>query len=75
VSAGSVRSYVQSGQWQQVYHGADGIMTLRFGWQDLRTRACFVADQVYRALRRSGPVSARPCSPLCPVGRDLLVHD
>jgi very-short-patch-repair endonuclease len=155
VSAGSVRSYVQSGQWQQVYHGVyatftgplsrdallwavqwvevphglppgkrqvkakaagarvyrdvlydeyaliveldgraahpgdtrwkdirrdnaavvDGIMTLRFGWEDLRTRACFVADQVYRALRRSGPVSARPCSPLCPVGRDLLVHD
>jgi very-short-patch-repair endonuclease len=48
----------------------DGIMTLRFGWDDLRTRACFVADQVYRALRRSGPVSARPCSPLCPVARD-----
>jgi hypothetical protein len=50
-------------------------MTLRFGWEDLRTRACVVADQVYRPLRRSGPVSARPCSPLCPVGRDLLVHD
>jgi len=46
----------------------DGIMTLRFGPDDLRLRPCLVADQVYRALRRSGPVSARQCSPGCPVG-------
>jgi hypothetical protein len=52
----------------------DGIMTLRFGWDDLRVRPCFVADQVYRALRRSGQVSARPCSPLCPVARDAARH-
>jgi very-short-patch-repair endonuclease len=49
---------------------ADGITTLRFGWDDLRVRPCFVADQVHRALSRSGPVSGRPCSPLCPVARD-----
>jgi very-short-patch-repair endonuclease len=45
----------------------DGLMTPRFGWDDLRFRSCEVADQVYRALRRSGPVAARPCSATCPV--------
>lgn len=48
----------------------DGFITLRFGWADLRVQPCLVADQVFRALRRSGPVCARPCSPLCPVARD-----
>jgi hypothetical protein len=49
---------------------AQGVMTLRYGWDDLRSRACEVADQVYRALSRTGPVRARPCSPGCPVGRN-----
>lgn len=50
---------------------ADGLRTLRFGWDDLRIQVCcLVADQVYRAMRRSGPVSARPCSPGCPVTKD-----
>jgi hypothetical protein len=48
----------------------DGTMTLRFGWDDLHVRPCMAADQVYRALRRSGPVAAWPCSPACPVTRD-----
>ncbi|HEX6930953.1 MAG TPA: hypothetical protein VF162_02330 [Streptosporangiaceae bacterium] len=29
------------------------------------------ASHVYRALGRSGPVSARPCSPACPVARSI----
>src|SRR5262249_20048632 len=29
----------------------EGIMTLRFGWEDLRVRPCLVADQVLTALR------------------------
>jgi very-short-patch-repair endonuclease len=49
---------------------AAGLRTLRFGWHDLRSQPCLVADQVYRALRRSGPVLARPCSPGCPVTRN-----
>ena len=49
----------------------DGVRTLRFGWDDLRARPCLVADQVYRALRLAGPVAARPCSPACPVTREL----
>jgi hypothetical protein len=51
---------------------ASGLMTLRYGWDDLRTRPCLVADEIYRALRRAGPVSARPCSPGCPVTRTPL---
>ncbi|MDR2984745.1 MAG: type IV toxin-antitoxin system AbiEi family antitoxin domain-containing protein [Nocardiopsaceae bacterium] len=47
---------------------ASGKMTLRYGWHDLRS-PCLVADEVYRALRRAGPVSAKPCSPGCPVAR------
>jgi len=48
---------------------ASGLVTLRYGWDDLRMRPCLVADQVYRALSRSGPVAARPCSAACPVTR------
>jgi hypothetical protein len=48
---------------------ASGLMTLRYGWDDLRNRPCLVADEIYRALRRAGPVSAKPCSPGCPVTR------
>ena len=51
---------------------ASGFMTLRYGWDDLRNRPCLVADEIYRALRRSGPVSAKPCSPGCPVTRMSL---
>ncbi len=60
-------------RWKDIWRDnaavVDGIMTLRFGWDDLRVRPCLVADQVYRALRRSAPVLARPCSPACPVAR------
>ena len=60
-------------RWKDIWRDnaalVDGIMTLRFGWDDLRVRPCLVADQVYRALRRSAPVLARPCSPTCPVAR------
>jgi len=51
----------------------DGVRTLRFGWDDLRVRPCLVADQVYRALRLSGPVTARPCSAVCPVSRERAI--
>ena len=47
---------------------ASGRMTLRYGWYDLQA-PCLVADEVYRALRLAGPVSAKPCSPQCPVTR------
>jgi hypothetical protein len=49
---------------------ADGLKTLRYGSDDLSRRRCLVADEVYRALCRSGlPVTGRPCSPTCPVTR------
>jgi hypothetical protein len=48
---------------------ASGRMTLRYGWDDIRLHSCVVADQVHRALSRSAPVPARPCSPTCPVPR------
>jgi very-short-patch-repair endonuclease len=51
---------------------ASGLVTLRYGWDDLRMRPCVVADQVYHALSRSGPVAARPCSAACPVTRTSL---
>jgi len=58
-------------RWQDIRRDnaalIDGLMTLRFGWDDLRFRPCVVADQVYRALRRYGPVAPRPCSAICPV--------
>jgi hypothetical protein len=48
---------------------ADGTSTLRYGWKDVSEYACLAADQVARTLRLVGPVSARPCSPGCPVTR------
>ena len=49
---------------------ASGLITLRYGWDDLRARPCLVADEIYRALSRHRPVEARPCSPACPVTRN-----
>jgi very-short-patch-repair endonuclease len=64
-------------RWQDIRRdnaaAADGTMTLRYGLDDLRRPGCFVADQVYRALSRSGkPVPGHPCSPACPVGRHIV---
>ena len=42
--------------------------TLRYGWLDITSRPCAAALQVLRAMRRKDPhLSARPCSPTCPV--------
>jgi hypothetical protein len=46
--------------------GADGIITLRYGWTDISQHPCLVASQVARALRRGGHTGARACSPGCP---------
>ena len=46
---------------------ADGVRTLRYGWDDLRVRPCQVAAEVVKALAQAGHVRARPCSPGCPV--------
>jgi len=55
--------------WRDNAAAADGGRTLRYGWDDLTKRPCLVAAQVVLALSRSGPVTARPCSPGCPVSR------
>jgi len=59
------------GRWKDIRRDnaavASGLITLRYGWADLRARPCEVADEISRALRRSAPVSAKPCSPGCPV--------
>lgn len=46
--------------------GADGIISLRYGWIDISHHPCLVAGQVARALRKSGRTDARACSPGCP---------
>jgi hypothetical protein len=49
---------------------ADGKVTLRYGWDDLEVRSCETAQQVYRAMCRSGrSVPGKPCSPSCAVSR------
>ncbi|HEX5190278.1 MAG TPA: type IV toxin-antitoxin system AbiEi family antitoxin domain-containing protein [Streptosporangiaceae bacterium] len=53
---------------------AIGLMTLRYGWYDLRSRPCGVAEEVHQALLKNGPVPAKPCSPACPVTRTLDVR-
>ncbi|MGZ0151695.1 hypothetical protein ACXJJ3_31880 [Kribbella sp. WER1] len=42
--------------------------TLRYGWFDVTNRPCDAAVQVLQVLRRTNPsLTARPCSPTCPV--------
>ncbi|WP_405058357.1 hypothetical protein OG474_37255 [Kribbella sp. NBC_01505] len=42
--------------------------TLRYGWFDITNRPCEAAVQALQILRRTNPaLTARPCSPDCPV--------
>jgi hypothetical protein len=51
---------------------ADGKQTLRYGWSQVRWQPCETAAEVARVLRRHGwDGRPRPCSPGCPVQRDL----
>ena len=47
---------------------AIGILTVRYGWTDVTTRACLLAAQVAQLLQlRSTAVSLRRCGPTCAV--------
>lgn len=51
---------------------ADGKQTLRYGWSQVKWQPCETAAEVARVLRRRGwGGQPRPCSPGCPVQRDL----
>jgi hypothetical protein len=48
-----------------------GLSTLRYGWRDVTITPCVMAAEIADALARRGYDSARPCSPICPVGRSM----
>jgi hypothetical protein len=51
---------------------ADGKQSLRYGWSQVKWQPCQTAAEVARVLRRRGwRGRPRPCSPGCPVLRDL----
>jgi hypothetical protein len=51
---------------------ADGQQSLRYGWEQVRWKACATAAAVARVLRRHGWDGwPRPCSPGCPVPREF----
>jgi hypothetical protein len=51
---------------------ADGKQSLRYGWSQVKWQPCETAAEVARVLRRHGwDGNPRPCSPGCPVQRDL----
>jgi hypothetical protein len=51
---------------------ADGKQSLRYGWSQVKWQPCQTAAEVARVLRRRGwGGRPRPCSPGCPVQRDL----
>jgi hypothetical protein len=51
---------------------ADGKHSLRYGWPQVKWQPCETAAEVARVLRRRGwSGQPRPCSPGCPVQRDL----
>jgi hypothetical protein len=47
---------------------AQGIITLRYGWQAITLSPCQVAAEIAEALSRAGYDGCHPCSPDCPVG-------
>jgi len=50
----------------------DGKQSLRYGWSQVKWQPCETAAEVASVLRRRGwDGRARPCSPGCPVQRDL----
>ena len=51
---------------------AEGIQSLRYGWMQVSQQPCATAAEVARVLRRRGwEGRPRPCSPGCPVQRDV----
>ena len=63
-------------QWQDQTRdnaaAADGKQSLRYGWSQVKWQPCETAAEVARVLRRRGwGGRPRPCSPGCPVQRDL----
>ncbi len=49
---------------------ADGLITLRYGYRDIRMTPCLVAVQIGQVLRvRGWTGTPRACSPCCPAGR------
>ena len=56
-------------RWRDIYRdnaaAAGGILTLRYGWLDVRQRPCEIAAQVAETLRSRGYGGARPCLPGC----------
>ncbi|HEY1642517.1 MAG TPA: hypothetical protein VGG35_17625 [Streptosporangiaceae bacterium] len=56
-------------RWRDIHRdnaaAAAGILTLRYGWLDIRQRPCQVAAEVARALSSRGYHSSRPCLPGC----------
>jgi hypothetical protein len=51
---------------------ADGQQSLRYGWEQVTRKACTTAAEVARVLRRRGWDGwPRPCSPGCPVPREM----
>jgi hypothetical protein len=50
----------------------DGKQSLRYGWSQVKWQPCETAVEVAKVLRRRGwRDRPRPCSPGCPVHRDL----
>jgi hypothetical protein len=56
-------------RWRDIHRdnaaAADGLVTLRYGWSDIRQRPCQVAAEVAAVLAHRGYREARPCAPDC----------
>jgi predicted transcriptional regulator of viral defense system len=56
--------------------GAQGILTVRYGWRDVYGHPCQTALLQARILRRRGwRGTPRPCSATCPVGREAATRE
>jgi hypothetical protein len=50
-----------------------GIVTLRYNWADITSRACWVAAELSAVLRKRGWLDApRRCSPSCALSPQLI---
>lgn len=64
------------GRWRDTRRDNENLLqdmqTLRYGWPDATANRCRTAAEIASILRRRGwNGTPRPCSPACPVGRDM----
>jgi very-short-patch-repair endonuclease len=74
VETDGAAAHPEEARWRDIARdnaaAANGLVTLRYSWSDVTTRACHVAAEVAAVLSTRGwPGTPASCGPACPLGR------